>query len=181
MTAIALPPRPRILVITLRRLGDVLLTTSLSRCIRRRFPGATLHMLVFRSSVGILQGNPDLDSVLPVSERPSTSESLALIRRLWRRYDLVVSTQPGDRPTLYALIAGRWRASFIPGPGETGAKWKRRAHHIGLTIEPGSHRVTQLMALGRALGLDGRAEIVCPRQASAADFTAASAPDTLGR
>ena len=42
-------------------------------------------------------------------ERPSARETFALVRRLWRRYDLVVSTQSGDRPTFYALIAGRRR------------------------------------------------------------------------
>ena len=36
-----LPECPRILVVTLRRLGDVLLTTPLIRTIRRGFPRAT--------------------------------------------------------------------------------------------------------------------------------------------
>lgn len=35
---IALPARPRIMVIALRRLGDVLLTTPLIRAARRRQP-----------------------------------------------------------------------------------------------------------------------------------------------
>ena len=119
MTGIDLPDRPRILVITLRRLGDVLLTTCLTRAIRRRFPEASLHMLVFRSSAGILRGNPDLDHVITVSERPSASESLALVRKLWRRYDLAVSTQAGDRPILYALAAGRRTSheNSSAGPG----------------------------------------------------------------
>ena len=45
-----LPARPRILVITMRRLGDVLLTTALVRSIRRGFPDACLDMLVFRGT-----------------------------------------------------------------------------------------------------------------------------------
>lgn len=92
-----LPERPRILVITLRRLGDVLLTTPLIRTIRRRLPHATVHALVFRGSQGILAGNPDIDDVLTMAERPTMAETLSLIGRLWRRYDLVVSTQAGDR------------------------------------------------------------------------------------
>ena len=39
---ITLPQRPRILVITLRRLGDVLLSTPLIRSIKRAWPEATL-------------------------------------------------------------------------------------------------------------------------------------------
>ncbi|TMJ33332.1 MAG: glycosyltransferase family 9 protein [Alphaproteobacteria bacterium] len=159
----ALPARPRILVITLRRLGDVLLTTPLIRNIRRGFKGATVDVLVFRGSDAILCGNPDIDRVLTMAERPSLRETLALARALFRRYDLVVSTQTGDRPTFFALLAGRHRVGMVPRAGSTGARWKSRVHHVALEHEPQTHRVTQLMALAGALGLDRTAEIVCPQ------------------
>src|SRR4051812_1158804 len=95
---LVLSERPRILVITLRRLGDVLLTTPLLRTLRGRWPGAKLDTLVFRGSDGILQGNTDLNCVVIMPQRPSAWESLVLIGQLWRRYDLVISTQAGDRP-----------------------------------------------------------------------------------
>lgn len=158
-----LPVQPRILVITLRRLGDVLLTTPLVRSIRRGFPGACLDMLVFRGSDAILAGNPDIDHVLTMAERPSVGETLSLARALFRRYDLVVSTQAGDRPTFFALLAGLRRVGVVPRAGGTGARWKRRVHHIAIAPEPDTHRVTQLMTIAAALGLDGRAEVVCPR------------------
>ena len=66
-----LPANPRILVITLRRLGDTLLTTPLVRILRRGFPQATLDMLVFHGSDGILEGNPDLDNILSIPQRLS--------------------------------------------------------------------------------------------------------------
>jgi heptosyltransferase-3 len=159
-----LPARPRILVITLRRLGDVLLTTPLVRSIRRGFPDASLDMLVFRGSDAILAGNPDIDRVLTMAERPSVGETLSLARALFRRYDLVVSTQAGDRPTFFALLAGRCRIGVVPPAGATGARWKRRVHHVTVTPQPDTHRVTQLMTLAAALGLNGPAEIVCPRE-----------------
>jgi heptosyltransferase III len=163
MTRLELPARPRILVITLRRLGDVLLTTPLVRTIRRGFPQATLHMLVFRGSDAILKGNPDIDQIVSMSERPSARETLALVRGLWRRYDLVISTQPGDRPTFFALIAGRRRVGLVPRPGETGSRWKRHAFHIAVETKPDTHRVTQLMALAAALALESTADMVCPQ------------------
>jgi heptosyltransferase-3 len=43
-----------VLVITLRRLGDVLLTTPLIRSIRGGFPITALDVLVFRGSEGML-------------------------------------------------------------------------------------------------------------------------------
>src|SRR5260370_32697333 len=101
---IALPPHARILVVALRRLGDVLLTTPLIRSLKQAFPGAAIEALVFAGTEGILAGNPDLAGVITTSPRAG-SESLALVRALWRQYDLALSTQSGDLPTLYAWIA----------------------------------------------------------------------------
>jgi heptosyltransferase-3 len=159
----ALPARPRILVITLRRLGDVLLTTPLIRSIRRGFGDARLDVLVFRGSDAILQGNPDIDTVLTMSERPSMRETLALVGAVFRRYDLVLCTQPGDRPTVFALLAGGYRVGLVPAAGETGARWKRFAYHVPIVSERNTHRITQLGALAQALGLDCHADIVCPQ------------------
>jgi heptosyltransferase-3 len=165
-----LPDRPRILVITLRRLGDVLLTTPLIRTIRRGFPQATLDVLVFRGSAPILEGNPDIDNVRTMSERPSAGETLALVRELWRRYDLVLSTQAGDRPTIFAWVAARRRIGVVSPPGTTGAWWKRHIHDAPIAPAPDSHRVTQLLQLATALGLEPVAEIVCPQRASVVEF-----------
>ena len=70
MANIDLPEQPRILVITLRRLGDVLLTTPLIRSLKRGLPGSSVTVLVFRGTEGMLAGNPDVDEVLAASERP---------------------------------------------------------------------------------------------------------------
>src|SRR5215472_1720525 len=145
MTTLELPERPRILVITLRRLGDVLLTTPLIRTIRRGFPQATLDMLVFRDTEDILRGNPDIDNVVSMSARPSAGETLA-------------------------LVAARRRTGLVPHAGETGAWWKRHAHHIAVAAEPDGHRVTQLLGLATALGLGHAPDIVCPQNGIAGEF-----------
>jgi hypothetical protein len=86
--------RPKILVIVLRRLGDVLLTTPLARTLRRGYANATIDMLVIRGTEGILAGNPDIASVITLSARPSIREAVALARRLWRQYDLAFLLSP---------------------------------------------------------------------------------------
>jgi len=175
MKALDLPKRPRILIVTLRRLGDVLLTTPLVRTVRRGYPQANLDIMVFRGSEGILKGNPDINNVLTTPERPSIGETLALVRGLWRRYDLAISTQTGDRPTLFAWIAGRRRLGLVPGRGESGAWWKWLVHARPVAIEPEIHRVEQLLRLASALDLEPSTEIVCP-PASSADGVAPHVP-----
>jgi len=155
---LALPARPRILVVALRRLGDVLLATPLMRSIRRAWPDATLDALVFADTAGILEGNPDIDRVVAMPARPTLAQSLALAGRLLKRYHLAVSTQSGDRPTLFALAAGRTHA----GPVWPGERTKRRL--LGRSVAAGEsvHRIEEMLRLGDALGIARVAEVVCP-------------------
>lgn len=154
---IALPARPRILVIALRRLGDVLLTTPLIRTLRRAWPDATIDALVFADTAGILDGNPDLNGTVAMPPRPSAAQSLALAARLWRSYDLVVSTQTGDRPTFFAWVAGKRRI----GPAAGGLK--NALLNRSVDQADGVHRVEQILRLADALGIARVTELVCPR------------------
>ncbi len=172
-----LTEQPRVLVIAMRRLGDVLLTTPLV-CTLRQGLQARVDMLVFRGTEGMLAGNPDVATVLTLSQRPSVGELLALIRRLWRRYDLAVSTQSGDRPTLLAFAAGRRRIGFVEAKGG-GGWWKRRALDIAVAVDPDNHRVVELLRLAEGLGIADRTELVCPANVSAPSI-AALAPEVPG-
>jgi heptosyltransferase-3 len=156
-----LPERPRILVIVLQRLGDVLLATPLVRTLAHGLPGASIDMLVFAGTEGMLAGNPDIAQVLTIPRHPSLGETLAVARKLWRRYDLAVSTQGGDRPTLFALLAAPRRMGFVPAEGG-GGWWKRAVLHWSAPHDADAHRVSELLHVSAALGLPPRAEIVCP-------------------
>jgi heptosyltransferase-3 len=171
MTSVDLPKNPRILVITLRRLGDVLLTTPLIRTLKTGFAGSSVTALVFHGTEGMLAGNPDVDEVIATSHRPSFAEMAGLVARLWRKYDLAVSTQAGDRPTFFALMSAPRRLGLVPPTGQTGAWWKRYAHHVPVPADPDCHRVTQLLGLATALGLKQAPDIVCPQGGRAEEFT----------
>src|SRR5260370_3891304 len=144
--------RPRILVITLRRLGDVLLTTPLIRTLKASLAGSSVTALVFRGTEGMLAGNPDVDEVLTTSLRPSVAEMTALIGRLWRSYDLAVSTQAGDRPTFFALLAASRRVGLVPHTGSTGAWGEEHGHHIRVTRGPDCHRITHVWPIAAPPG-----------------------------
>lgn len=159
---IALPARPRILVVALRRLGDVLLTTPLLRSLKRAWPDATLDVLVFRGTEGILEGNPDIAAVLTLPERASTRESLSLLRKIWRAYDLAISTQSGDRPTLFAWAAGRRSAGFVEAASGPIGHVKRWALDVPVETATGLHRVQDVLSLARACGVPPVPEVVLP-------------------
>ena len=166
MSRIALPAKPRILVIALRRLGDVLLTTPLIASLRRAWPEATIDALVFADTAGILDGNPDLNGVITMPPRRTVAQSVALAGRLWRLYDLAISTQSGDRPTFFAIIAGRARVA--PVEARATGDLKRRFLDRTLDIAPGVHRVEEMLRLADVLGIARDPRLVPPRAAVAA-------------
>ncbi len=161
MTPIRLPSAPRILVVALRRLGDVLLTTPLIRSIKRAYPAARIDALVFSGTQGILAGNPDLADVLAIAHRPGFAEGLALLRRIGKRYDLALSTQTGDRPTTLAWIAGRQSAGLLEADGLAAAA-KRFLLARSCVTDREQHRVPDILRLTELLGIPAHAEIVCP-------------------
>jgi len=158
-----LPPRARILVVSLRRIGDVLLTTPLIRSLKRAWPGASIDVLVFEGTAGILAGNPDIANVISMPQRPGLKATIELLARLRKRYDLAVSTQTGDRPTLFAMIAGRNHAGLTdPSGPRLGSLLKRLFLGRGIPAAKNIHRVEQMLRLADALGVARAAELVCP-------------------
>jgi lipopolysaccharide heptosyltransferase III len=156
----------RILVISLRRIGDVLLTTPLIRSLRRAWPTSEIDVLVFRNTTGIIAGNPDINQVFTLSSRPAVIESARLLARLWRRYDIAISTQSGDRPTVFAFAAGRLRAGVTTDSDSSLARiLKRIALHRSVPAAEKLHRVEQMLRLADALDISRIPELVCPAPA----------------
>jgi heptosyltransferase III len=167
---LALPPQPRILVVALRRLGDVLFTTPLIASLRRAYPAARIDALVFADTAGMLAGNPDLDRIVAMPPARGTVTSLALALRLFKRYDLAVSTQSGDRPTFFALLAGRRHV----GPIDAGRRGelRRRALTRAVPNRPGLHRLEEVLRLADAIGVAREPRLVCPQGAATRSFAA---------
>ncbi len=158
---ITLPERSRILIVALRRLGDVLLTTPLIRSLKRAWPNAAIDVLVFRGTEGVLAGNPDVADVIMMPERASALQSLRLLRTLWRAYDLALSTQGGDRPTLFAWSAGKRSVGFVGGTGMV-ARIKARALDHPVELVGGIHRVPEVLRLAEAADVASVPEVVVP-------------------
>jgi lipopolysaccharide heptosyltransferase III len=158
---VALPRDARILVVALRRLGDVLLTTPLIRSVKRAFPDAAIDALVFAGTEGVLAGNSDLKNILTIPPRAKLGATLSLLRRIAKRYDLALSTQTGDRPTTLAVIAGRQSAGLLQADG-LAASAKRFLLDRSCVTDPDRHRVLDILRLSELLGIPAAADVVCP-------------------
>ncbi|MEO6845287.1 MAG: hypothetical protein ABI184_08940, partial [Ginsengibacter sp.] len=54
----------KFLIIRFSSIGDIVLTTPVVRCLRKKYPHAIIHYLTKKQFAGILQSNPYLDKVL---------------------------------------------------------------------------------------------------------------------
>lgn len=143
----SLQPKPgRILVIAMRYLGDVLLTTPLIRSLRQAYPDARLDVLVFRNTADMLEGNPDINHIITTPNRPGFADYRQLFRQLFRQYDLAIATQSGDRPFLYTLLAAPLRVAVVPQKNTTGW-WKRFFVQRWTEFDGNTHTVLQHLKL----------------------------------
>ena len=152
-------PDPRsILVISLRFMGDVLLTTPLIRSLRAAYPRAAIDALVFAGTEGVLEGNPDLRQAITTEPR---GPQAALRRRLWRRYDLAVVAETADRPHIFGWLAARRRVGLLP-PQWDKRWWKQWSLERSVVSPPDRARPLSYRQLAEVMGIAWMPEIVAP-------------------
>jgi heptosyltransferase-3 len=150
----------RILVVCLRRLGDVLLATPLIRTLKHAYPEADIEALVLSGTEAALSGNADLARVHAWPARRGMGETWQFLRPLWRGYDLALALQASDRAHYSAWWASARRAA-VTGDGHRFKRWlaQRPVPHDPQRF----HTVVQHLLLADALGLVRVAEVVPPR------------------
>lgn len=157
-----------VLVVVTRQIGDVLLTTPLVRAAKQRWPEAAIDVLGFQGTLGMLQGNPDVRECIAMPARPGLAGTLRWARRLWRRYDLALVADPGDRAHLVGALAARTRTGLLSADSSSNW-WKRRllAHAVTSAGDLGEEHVVreklQLLAPWPARG-ETAATLVPPAQ-----------------
>jgi heptosyltransferase-3 len=155
-------PLPKsILVISLRYYGDVLLTTPLLRALARGFEGAAVDMLLTAGTEEMLEGNPDVRNVITVAARPGIAAHRKLVAGLWRRYDLAVIAETGDRPHFYGFVAARQRAGLVP-VALLARWWKAPLLRHRAPFAPEQQRVDGYRRLAAAMGMPFAADVVAP-------------------
>ena len=154
------PPKS-VLVVSLRYFGDLLLTTPLIRAVARGFAGAAVDVLATEGVGAMLEGNPDVRNIVTVAAQPSLAQSAALVRRLWRRYDLAVIAETGDRPHLYGAVAASRRAGLLP-PSLLARWWKAPLLGRSVRFAPNERRIDAYRRLAEAMELPFVARTVVP-------------------
>jgi len=101
---------PRILVIKLRYLGDVLLTTPVFDALRAHFPDAFIAAAVNKGTEDMLTGNPAIDRIFTVerdsSLRLDLQKQFRLIREIRNlKFDIVLELTKNERGDVLAWLS----------------------------------------------------------------------------
>jgi ADP-heptose:LPS heptosyltransferase len=150
-----LGPVPRILLIRLERIGDVLVSTPVIRALRTRYPAGIIDLLLSRANY------PVQDAVAPFVTRvwcydKTIRSALALMHALRRRrYDVIVDLV--DNPSTTAQLIVRWcRPPAVVGllHPESGLY----THAAPLLDRSSVHPVERLAQLLLPFGIDPRSQ-----------------------
>ncbi|MCD6025591.1 MAG: lipopolysaccharide heptosyltransferase [Solimicrobium sp.] len=151
-----------ILLISTRQIGDLLLTTPLIHTLRQNYPTAKIDILLFEGRQGVLEGNSDVNELIQVNEKPSFKQYILLVRHIFKKYDLAIATQTGDRPHLFALLAAKKRIGLIPDK-KSHQWWKKLLCRIWQIIDDSeTHTVTQNLLLAKSMGLTLHYNVILP-------------------
>lgn len=162
----------RILVVTMRYLGDTLLVTPLLNSLKKAYPEAQIDVLLYENTAAMLAGNPAISRLITTVAKPRWQDHLKIYKQIFHRYDLAVCTQTGDKPTLYSFLAAPVRIGFVPQKTQTG--WfKRYLFNRWLDFDTQkTHTVLELLKLCQLLEIPPVYQLSVP-QVVAEDFKVA--------
>jgi len=95
-----------ILVVKLRYVGDVLLTTPLLRSLREGFPQSRITVLVNQGTECVLQNNSCVDHIAVFSKKNLIQQMRFLNFIRLSHFDCVIDLSDGDRSALLTAISG---------------------------------------------------------------------------
>jgi heptosyltransferase-3 len=149
----------RVMVIKLRQLGDVVLSTPVFRVLRDYYPKAELMGCVNAGTEEALLGDPLVDRVVVVRRMDRRLGWFNRLRQVTGylqeissfRPDLVIDLTANDRAAFLTWLSrGRWRVSYLKHQG-LGAKNRLFTHVAQPNLK--DHMVLQQLEALRAIGI----------------------------
>jgi ADP-heptose:LPS heptosyltransferase len=97
----------KILLIRLRRIGDVVMTTPAVALLKTHAPSASLTYLVEEPYRRLIEGNPAIDRVIAVPAKQSRGDLVRLIRGIREdRFDVLLDFHGGPRASWITMLGG---------------------------------------------------------------------------
>ncbi|CUS98377.1 glycosyltransferase family 9 protein [Candidatus Kryptobacter tengchongensis] len=137
----------KILVVKLRAIGDVLLSTAVLKNLRYNFPNAKIDFLTEPPAKEIVDGNPFIDELIIFEREKNNLIKFWELRK--RKYDLVIDLFCNPRSALLTFITGaKYRVGYA---------FRGRSYAYNVKLKPRKevhHNVEFNLDALRAIGLE---------------------------
>ncbi len=142
----------KILLIRLRRIGDVILTTPAISALRQGIPAASISYIIEEPYRELVEGNPNLNNIIVLEKKQNLKDFFRLIRLIRKeKYEVALDFHGGPRASLITFLS---RAKLKVG---YRIKYKNFIYNIKLPRRPKEghfHSVENHINLVKALGVD---------------------------
>ncbi len=147
----------KILVIKLRHLGDVLLTTPVVSALKKRFEGAEIDAYIYKEAAPMLEGHPGISNLILYDREwkrqgfflKMAKEAKILSQLRKKKYDLVINLTEGDRGTIASKVtSARVRVGF-----DTDKKKRKFYTHLTKVCHGNRHTVERSLDPLRRIGI----------------------------
>lgn len=136
--AVDLATLHRVLVVKLRHLGDVLLTSPVFTVLKNHVAHAEIDALVYRDTEPMLSGHPAISRIFTVDRDWKQEEWPARMANEWRlfrslrarHYDLIVHLTENPRGAVLALLLGPRYSVARQYPDKRGRLWTNSFTHL---------------------------------------------------
>lgn len=146
----------KVLLVKLRHLGDVVLSTATISALKSAYPHLEIDMLVNQEAAGLLKGLKQLNKILTYRRADAKKGLLAkiklelgLIREVRKnRYDLVINLTEGDKGNLLAILSkAKYRV------GQKQSRYETKLTHLYKKAPIKRHSVERDLDALRRLGI----------------------------
>src|SRR3989304_1337156 len=136
--AVDLSTLHRVLVIKLRHLGDVLLTSPVFTVLKNHAPQIAIDALVYRDTEPMLSGHPAIANVFTIDRGWKQEEWTARMANEWRlfrslrarHYDLIVHLTENPRGAVLSLLLKPPYSVARDYPAKRGRLWRNSFTHL---------------------------------------------------
>jgi heptosyltransferase-3 len=128
--------------------------------LRLAYPQAIINVLTYKSNLGILLNNQDINEIITISNYPTKLEYFKLFKQIFHKYDLSIATQSGDRPLIYTILAGKKRLAIL----DKSYRWKYWFTHAQIESNNNTHTIIQNVKLAKLLNIPVSYKVIIPKK-----------------
>lgn len=141
----------KILVVQLKQIGDVLLSSPICNTLKNNFPDYQIDYIIYDYTFGVVENNPNIDNIIKITnkERESKLEFFKFLMKL-PKYDICINVQGKLEGALISLFSG----------AKDRISWNRKGWKLIYNKSVNADKLIEISGIGNTI--DHRLALLAP-------------------